>query len=120
MSPDWPSGTTSHHSATWSVASPLKVRLPGHPDAPRSGRVVVLRAKPSWHSHGRSSATLAEVFDHVALAADVGTVERTEDAGGNLVAPPSDRPRDTAAWQTSLDERETGWSVLTGPSWSPG
>lgn len=32
MSPDWPFGTTSHHSAPWSVASPLKVRLTGRPE----------------------------------------------------------------------------------------
>lgn len=59
-------------------------------------------------------ATLAEVFDFVALAADVGTVERTPDAGGNLVALASDQPLDTAAWQASIDERNTGWRVITG------
>lgn len=59
-------------------------------------------------------ATLGATFDHVALAADADTVERTARAGGNLVALASDRPLATAAWQDRLDERGTDWRVISG------
>ncbi len=59
-------------------------------------------------------ATLGEAFEHVAVAADLSTVERSAGAGGNLVALASDRPLDTAAWQASIDERETDWHAITG------
>jgi spermidine synthase len=60
-------------------------------------------------------ATLAGSFEHVALAARPATVERAADAGGNLVALASDEPLDAAAWQDRIDERGTGWRVITGP-----
>ena len=58
-------------------------------------------------------ATLAAVFDHVALVGEPADLARTGD-GGNLVAVASDEPIDLAALAARLDERGTGWSVLGG------
>jgi hypothetical protein len=57
--------------------------------------------------------TLAEVFDHVALAADRDTLSRS--GGGNLVAIASNAPIDAAAIAAQLTERGTDWGVITGP-----
>jgi hypothetical protein len=61
-------------------------------------------------------ATLEEAFEHVAVLGEPGDLgEPTPGRGGNLVAIASDRPVDLDALQELLTERETGWSVLTGP-----
>jgi spermidine synthase len=57
--------------------------------------------------------TLAEVFDHVALAAEHDTLSRT--GGGNLVAIASNQPIDAPAVAAQLAERGTDWGVITGP-----
>lgn len=60
-------------------------------------------------------ATLRSVFDHVALAADPGTVARDADGGGNMVAVASRSPIDTAGLAEALGERGLDWQVLDGP-----
>ena len=57
--------------------------------------------------------TLAEMFDHVALAAEQDTLSRS--GGGNLVAIASNAPIDAAAIAAQLAERGTDWAVITGP-----
>ena len=57
-------------------------------------------------------ATLASVFEHVAVAAHPETLAGRE--GGNLVALAGDRELAPDAWQQALDARETGWDVLSG------
>ena len=57
--------------------------------------------------------TLAEVFDHVALAAAEDTL--FGGGGGNLVAIASNAPIDAAAIAGQLAERGTEWRVVTGP-----
>lgn len=61
-------------------------------------------------------ATLGAVFDHVALLGDPDTLARraTTESGGNMVAVASDAPLATDALADRLDERGTGWDVLTG------
>ena len=56
--------------------------------------------------------TLAEVFDHVALAAEQDTLSAS--GGGNLVAIASNTPIDTAAIAGQLAERGTDWGVING------
>ena len=58
------------------------------------------------------AATLLAVFDHVAVAASPEAL--AGQGGGNLVLLAGDRPLATDAWQEGLDERETGWDVLSG------
>ncbi len=64
------------------------------------------------------TATLATVFDHVALAATPGTVAGQGTAGGrrggNLVVLASDAPIDSSAWTDRLAEREVEWEVIDG------
>ncbi|WP_341231215.1 fused MFS/spermidine synthase, partial [Nocardioides salarius] len=57
-------------------------------------------------------ATLDAVFEHVALLADPATLARED--GGNLVALASPAPLDLEQVQAGLDERGTGWGLLTG------
>ncbi len=57
-------------------------------------------------------ATVATVFDHVALATDPATAARQ--GGGNLVLLGSDRPIDTGAWTAGMLERGLTWQVLEG------
>ncbi|MET9976215.1 fused MFS/spermidine synthase [Streptomyces microflavus] len=73
--------------------------------------------------HGRLAfaraevATLAEVFEHVAVMGapvDIGLDPAATPVGGNLVVLASDRPFDAPAIQKALDTRETGWRIATG------
>ncbi|GHJ61335.1 hypothetical protein NOK12_38530 [Nocardioides sp. OK12] len=57
-------------------------------------------------------ATLGEVFEHVALLASPATLARED--GGNLVAVASPAPLDLERVQDGLDERGTGWRLVTG------
>ena len=57
-------------------------------------------------------ATLRDVFDHVALAADAFTL--SGNGGGNLVAIASDAPVDAAAIERSFERQRVGWDVIDG------
>ena len=57
-------------------------------------------------------ATLSQVFDHVALAAEPSTVGGRD--GGNVVAIASDVPIDTAAVERGFDRQRLAWDVLHG------
>lgn len=61
-------------------------------------------------------ATLAVVFDHVAVLgepADLGLDDEPGD-GGNLVVVAADREIDLDAVRTGLGERDTGWTAVSG------
>ncbi|MGW9302036.1 fused MFS/spermidine synthase [Streptomyces cyaneofuscatus] len=73
--------------------------------------------------HGRLAfaraqvATLAEVFEHVAVIGapvDIGLDPAATPLGGNMVLLASDRPFDAPAIQEALDTRETDWRIATG------
>ncbi|WP_415961062.1 fused MFS/spermidine synthase [Streptomyces sp. 021-4] len=73
--------------------------------------------------HGRLAfaraqvATLAEVFEHVAVIGapvDIGLDPAATPLGGNMVLLASDRPFDAPAIQEALDMRETDWRIATG------
>ena len=57
-------------------------------------------------------ATLRDVFDHVALAADAFTL--SGNGGGNLVAIASDAPVDKAAIEQSFERQRVSWDVIDG------
>jgi spermidine synthase len=57
-------------------------------------------------------ATLAEVFDYVALATEIDTLLQREGAGGNLVVVASDAPLDVDGIDAKLAERVTDWDVI--------
>jgi spermidine synthase len=59
-------------------------------------------------------ATLADTFDHVALATEVDTLTNGEKAGGNLVVVASDAPLNIAAITARIAERGADWDVITG------
>ena len=59
-------------------------------------------------------ATLADTFDHVALATETDTLTHGEKAGGNLVVIASDAPLDIAAIAAKIAERGADWDVITG------
>ena len=59
-------------------------------------------------------ATVADVFDHVALATETDTLTNGEKAGGNLVVIASDAPVDVATIADRLIQRGAPWSVITG------
>lgn len=61
-------------------------------------------------------ATMAEVFEHVAVVGAPSTVDvdPAEREGGNLVAVGSDRPLDLKAIEAALTERDTGWTAIGG------
>ena len=59
-------------------------------------------------------ATLANTFDHVALATEVDTLNNGEKAGGNLVLVASDAPLDIASISAKIAERGADWEVITG------
>ena len=59
-------------------------------------------------------ATLANTFDHVALATEVDTLTNGQKAGGNLVVVASDAPLDTASISVKIAERGADWDVITG------
>ncbi|WP_177214101.1 fused MFS/spermidine synthase [Streptomyces radiopugnans] len=63
------------------------------------------------------AATLAEIFEHVALVgepADIGLDPAAVPEGGNLVVLASGRPIDLRAAQEALDARRTGWKIASG------
>jgi spermidine synthase len=60
------------------------------------------------------AATLAEVFDHVALATEVDTLTQGEEAGGNLVVIASNGALDVPSIASRLVERGAKWEVITG------
>ncbi|MFD3975297.1 fused MFS/spermidine synthase [Streptomyces cyaneofuscatus] len=73
--------------------------------------------------HGRLAfaraqvATLAQVFQHVAVLGapgDIGLDPAATPLGGNMVVLASDRPFDAPAIQRALDTRETDWRIATG------
>ena len=57
-------------------------------------------------------ATLRQVFDHVALAAEPSTLGGSD--GGNVVAIASDAPIDTAAVERGFDRQRLAWDVIDG------
>jgi hypothetical protein len=57
-------------------------------------------------------ATLAEVFDYVALATEIDTLTQGENAGGNLVVVASDAPLDVDGIDAKLAERVMDWDVI--------
>jgi spermidine synthase len=59
-------------------------------------------------------ATLAEVFDHVAVATEVDTLTQGEKAGGNLVVIASNAPLQVASITASISQRGAPWGVITG------
>jgi spermidine synthase len=59
-------------------------------------------------------ATLADTFDHVALATEVDTLTNGEKAGGNLVVVASDAPLNIAPIAGRIAERGADWAVITG------
>jgi spermidine synthase len=59
-------------------------------------------------------ATLAETFDHVALAAETDTFTNGEKAGGNHVVIASDRPIDVAGVAARIGQRGAAWDVING------
>jgi spermidine synthase len=59
-------------------------------------------------------ATLAEVFDHVALATEIDTLTQGEKAGGNLVVIASNAPLDVPSIASRLVERGAEWKLITG------
>ena len=60
-------------------------------------------------------ATLADTFDHVALATETDTLTQGEKAGGNLVVIASDAPFDVAAIAANISKRGADWDVIAGP-----
>ena len=59
-------------------------------------------------------ATLADTFDHVALATETDTLTHGEKAGGNLVVIASNAPFDVAPIATTISERGADWDVIAG------
>ncbi|WP_030483683.1 fused MFS/spermidine synthase [Nocardioides aequoreus] len=59
-------------------------------------------------------ATLRQVFDHVALAADPYTLDRGPGGGGNLVAVASDAPLDLAAVEAGFEDQGVPWRIIDG------
>jgi spermidine synthase len=57
-------------------------------------------------------ATLADVFNHVALATETDTLTQGEDAGGNLVVIASDEAIDVASIEARLAEQRIEWDVI--------
>ena len=59
-------------------------------------------------------ATLADTFDHVALATEIDTLTNGEKAGGNLVVVASDAPLNIAPIAGRIAERGADWAVIAG------
>jgi spermidine synthase len=59
-------------------------------------------------------ATLADTFDHVALATEIDTLTHGEKAGGNLVVIASNAPLNVASIAAKISERGADWDVITG------
>lgn len=61
-------------------------------------------------------ATMAEVFEHVAVVGAPATVDvdSADREGGNIVVVGSDRPLDLRALEAVLAERDTGWTAIGG------
>ncbi len=58
-------------------------------------------------------ATLADTFDHVALATEVDTLTNGEKAGGNLVVVASAAPLNVASIVAKIAGRGADWDVIT-------
>ena len=58
-------------------------------------------------------ATLADIFDHVALATETDTLTNGEKAGGNLVVIASNAPLN-ASIAAKISHRGADWDVITG------
>ncbi|HEX8488450.1 MAG TPA: fused MFS/spermidine synthase, partial [Propionibacteriaceae bacterium] len=68
-------------------------------------------------------ATLAGVFEHVALATETDTLRSGPKAGGNFVVVASDAPIDVAGIADRIGDRGAAWQVITGPeltAWTGG
>ncbi|HYP44525.1 MAG TPA: fused MFS/spermidine synthase [Propionibacteriaceae bacterium] len=63
-------------------------------------------------------ATLAAVFEHVALATEIDTLTSGPKAGGNLVVVASDAPIDVTGIGARMTARGIQWQVITGPELS--
>ncbi len=62
------------------------------------------------------AATLASVFEHVAVASEPAILDRTNGQNGaNIVLAAANRPIDGEAVTTRVQQLGTRWSVLTGP-----
>jgi spermidine synthase len=59
-------------------------------------------------------ATLADTFDHVALATETDTLSGGDKAGGNLVVIASNAPLDVRSIAAKISERRVEWDVITG------
>jgi spermidine synthase len=59
-------------------------------------------------------ATLADTFDHVALATETDTLTHGEKAGGNLVVIASNAPFDVGPIAAAISERGANWGVIAG------
>lgn len=59
-------------------------------------------------------ATLADTFDHVALATETDTLTHGEKAGGNLVVIASNAPLNVASITAKISERGADWDVIIG------
>jgi spermidine synthase len=59
-------------------------------------------------------ATLADTFDHVALATETDTLTHGEKAGGNLVVIASNAQLNIASIAAKISERGADWDVITG------
>jgi spermidine synthase len=59
-------------------------------------------------------ATLADTFDHVALATETDTLTGGDKAGGNLVVIAAQAPLDVASISAKIAERGAEWDVITG------
>lgn len=59
-------------------------------------------------------ATLAHVFEYLALAAEADTLAEGDGAGGNVVVIASDAPIRVAAIADQLADRGADWQIITG------
>jgi spermidine synthase len=59
-------------------------------------------------------ATLADTFDHVALATETDTLTDGEKAGGNLVVIASNSPLNVASIAATISGRGADWDVING------
>jgi hypothetical protein len=59
-------------------------------------------------------ATVAAVFDHVALATETDTLTQGENAGGNLVVIASNAPVDAGVIDARLAGLGIQWNVISG------
>ena len=89
-------------------------RHPADPDRPEGLYAVNLLDYGPLAFARAEVATLAGVFDHVALATESDTLTGGPKAGGNLVVLASDAPLDVDSIAADLAERGADWRVITG------